>query len=348
MAEEGLAELAARVRVCVLCRLHQGRAHAVPGEGPADARVLLIGEGPGRHEDEQGRPFVGTAGKILDAALAKAGLTRGDVFITNAVKCRPPENRKPRTDEVAACRPYLLAQTRIIRPGAIATLGDTALKGLLDPGTELATARRRRLRHEGIPVIATYHPAAALYNRRLVETLAKDLARAKRAALSPVPRIRSGRPRPAKPVRSVISCGAAVFDAEGRILLLRRADEGLWCLPKGALEHGETREAAAMREVREEAGLQVRLLSPLPEIRYGFYSPDDDTNVDKRVVYFLAERVGGRVQLEPGFEDARWCTRLEAVRLLHYENDRNVVRAAFQALSRSTAGTRARGRGASS
>ncbi len=345
---EGLADLAARIRECTLCRLHEGRTHAVPGEGPERATLFLIGEGPGRNEDERGRPFVGAAGKILEAALAKAGLSREEVFVTNAVKCRPPENRKPRADEVAACRPYLLAQIEAVRPGAIVTLGDTALRTLQGPGTDLASARRRRrLVHVGIPVIATYHPAAAIYNRSLVATIAKDIARATRAARAPV-RIRSGRPRPSKPTRPAVSSGCAVMNAEGRVLLLRRADEGLWCLPKGTLEPGETEGPAAVREVREETGLEVRIVAPLTEVRYGFYSPEDDMNVDKRVAYFLAERIGGRLALEPLFEDARWCTRSEALRLLHYENDRDVVRAAFRALEGPSGGRRGRGRGASS
>ncbi len=348
MAEDALADLAARIGVCTLCRLHETRVRAVPGEGPAGAKLLLIGEGPGGHEDRTGRPFVGAAGKLLDGALARAGVARPDAFITNAVKCRPPDNRRPRADEVASCRPYLLAQIAAVRPLAIVTLGDTALKALLGPGVDVPGARRRRVRLGGTPVIATYHPAAALYNRRLVETLAKDLAKASRAARRPGPWIRSGRPRPSKPVRPAVSSGAAVFNAEGRILLLRRADEGLWCLPKGTQEPGESLHETALREVREETGLTVRLLAPLKEVRYGFYSPSDDTNVDKRVAYFLAERTGGRLALEEGFEDARWCTRREAVRLLHFENDRNVVRAAFDAIAGPSAGSPARGRGSSS
>src|SRR3970040_187585 len=128
---ESLPDLAARIRVATLCRLHEGRTRAVPGQGPERATLFLVGEGPGRNEDEKGLPFVGTAGRILDAALAKAPIARGEALVPNAVNCRPPDNRKPRADEVAACRPYLLAQLDAVRPGAIVTLGGTAPHALL-------------------------------------------------------------------------------------------------------------------------------------------------------------------------------------------------------------------------
>ncbi len=339
-----LEDLAARIRACTLCRLHEGRTRAVPGEGPRDAKLFFVGEAPGRHEDEAGRPFVGAAGKVLDAALVTAGLTRGDVFITNVVKCRPPENRRPMADEIAACRPYLVAQVHAVRPGALVALGDTAVTGLLGPATDLSTARGSLPRFEGIPVVATYHPAATLYNRGLTKLRESDLARAARIARTP--RRRSGKPRPGKPTKTAVSSGCAVIDAEGRILLLRRADERIWGLPKGTVESGETLEETAVREVREETGLQVRVLRPLTEIRYRFYSPRDDANVEKRVVYFLAERVGGRLKPEPGFDDPRWFPRAEALRRLHFENDRNVVRRAFEALETATGRTRGRGRAA--
>src|SRR5437879_12630818 len=127
---DALEDLAARIRACTLCRLHEGRSHAVPGEGPPDAKLFLVGEAPGRHEDEEGRPFVGPAGTVLDAVLDKLGLSRHNVFITNVVKCRPPENRKPRADEIAACRPYLVAQIRAVPPAVLVALGDP-------PGTSL-------------------------------------------------------------------------------------------------------------------------------------------------------------------------------------------------------------------
>ena len=340
---EELQDLAGRIRACTLCRLHEGRAHAVPGEGPLHARIVLIGEAPGRHEDEAGRPFVGAAGKVLDAALQHAGLTRGDVFITNVVKCRPPENRRPRTDEIAACRPYLVAQVHAIQPGVLVAMGDTAVSGLLGSGADLASARRGHPVFEGIPVVATYHPAATLYDRGLAKVLEADLGRA--ARLARLPGRKTGRSRPGKPTKAALSAGCAVLDAGGRVLLIRRADERIWGLPKGTVEPGETLEETAMREVREETGLQVRVLRALTEIRYKFYSPRDDANVEKRVVYFLAERVAGRLALEPGFDDARWFPRAEALRRLHFENDRNVVRRAFEALA-PTGRTRGRGRAA--
>ena len=339
-----LEDLATRIRTCTLCRLHEGRTLAVPGEGPPDARIFLVGEAPGRHEDDSGRPFVGAAGRMLDAALGKAGLTRKDVFITNVVKCRPPENHRPRADEIEACHPYLVAQVRAVRPRVLVALGDTAVTGLLGPQVDLASARKGHPRFERIPIVATYHPAAILYNRALFDDLREDIEKA--ARLARVPRRRSGKPRPGKPTKTALSAGCAVVDKEGRILLIRRADERLWGLAKGTVEPGESLQETAVREVREETGLQVRVLGPLTEVRYRFYSPRDDANVEKRVVYFLAERVGGRIKLEPGFDDARWMSRPEALRRVHFENDKNVVRRAFEALSGVTGRTPSRARGA--
>lgn len=172
------------IRVCTLCHLHEARANAVPGEGSARAAVLLVGEAPGRDEDASGRPFVGRAGRILDAALEAARLPRKSVFITNVVKCRPPRNRRPRPVEVAACRRYLVAQITCVQPRVIVTLGATALRGLLGPGHELKTARKKLLHLGGIPVVATYHPAAVLYNRRLEGELRRDLATVARSVVS--------------------------------------------------------------------------------------------------------------------------------------------------------------------
>ena len=123
MEAEVLAEIAREVSVCTRCKLHHSRKRAVPGEGPANAQIMFIGEGPGFYENEQGRPFVGQAGKFLDELLQRAGLKRSEVFITNVVKCRPPGNRDPELDELQACGAYLERQIAAINPLVIVTLG---------------------------------------------------------------------------------------------------------------------------------------------------------------------------------------------------------------------------------
>jgi uracil-DNA glycosylase len=304
----------------------------VPGEGPLDADVFLIGEAPGRDEDASGRPFVGAAGKILNKAFAAARLPRDSLFITNVVKCRPPANRGPRADEVNACRPYLKTQIEAVRPKVLVTLGSTALKALLGPSCDLKQARGETIAYESIPLVPTYHPAAILYNRRLETSLRNDLRKAAKLAHAKRTQIRSGRPRKGRPTRPTASSGAVVASPEGEILLLRRTDEEIWCLPKGTVERGETLEQTAIREVREETGLRVKLLRPLHEVRYSFYWPPARANYDKTVTYFLAKPTGGRLVPEPGFEEARWVTRAEAMRLLFWKNDKDVVARAFDAM----------------
>lgn len=131
-----------------------------------------------------------------------------------------------------------------------------------------------------------------------------------------------------------LSAGGVVFRPNGKVLLLRRADERRWCLPKGGVEKGETPEQAARREIREEAGLYTNLVDEVADIRYQYYWPPDEVNYDKTVRYYLAEVVGGSIKLERGFDRARWCTEKEALRLLHYENDKRVVRRGFRSLHR--------------
>lgn|GEM_PF-206739 len=322
---ERLEALAAQIRACTACRLHEHRNAAVPGEGAFDASVLIVGEAPGREEDASGRPFAGSAGAILDRALAAAGLGRKDAFVTNAVKCRPPENRTPKPDEIEACRTYLLQQIDCVRPKVILALGTSALRGLVGPRVELQQVRSRELRYGAVPVIATYHPAAVLYRRRLERELRRDVGKAARTLRLPRPRVRSGPPREGRPSETAISSGAVVANPDGRILLLRRADEDIWCLPKGTVEPGETLEATALREVEEESGLKVKLLRPLLTIHYAYYWPPRDVNVDKTVAYFLSEPVGGRLNPEHGFDEARWVGGGQALRLLHWKNDKDVV-----------------------
>jgi len=161
---DSLEAVAAMVGSCTRCALAQGRTHAVPGEGHPEARLLLIGEGPGAKEDATGRPFVGAAGELLNSILKAIHIPRESVFIANIVKCRPPQNRKPLPDEVAACLPYLQRQVALIRPKVIMALGGTAAESLLGLRKSLGQLRNQVHSYGGIPVVVTYHPAALLRN----------------------------------------------------------------------------------------------------------------------------------------------------------------------------------------
>ena len=158
---DAIAEL---VAACTKCRLCEARRHTVPGEGPRDARLVVVGEGPGRVEDETGRPFVGQAGELLTKILAAIELSRDRVFICNVVKCRPPENRVPQYDEISACVPYLFRQIDLLKPQVILAMGGTAAQTLLNTKQSLGALRNQIHRFRGIPVIVTYHPAALLRN----------------------------------------------------------------------------------------------------------------------------------------------------------------------------------------
>ena len=164
VAATDLDEVVAAVRECVACPLHAGRANTVPGEGPGDARLVVVGEGPGKTEDETGRPFVGRAGKLLDDILKAIDLPRDRVFICNVVKCRPPNNRKPAGDEIESCAGYLYRQLEIIRPAVILAMGGTAAETLLGTRQSLGSLRNKVHEFRGIPLVVTYHPAALLRN----------------------------------------------------------------------------------------------------------------------------------------------------------------------------------------
>lgn len=155
--------LAATVAACRQCRLCETRKQAVLGVGDRNANWLFVGEGPGAEEDEKGEPFVGQAGKLLDNMLAAIGLRRGeDVYIANAVKCRPPQNRTPEAEEIAVCRPYLERQIALLQPKLIVALGRPAAQSLLQTEVKIASARGRVHDCHGIPLIVTYHPAYLL------------------------------------------------------------------------------------------------------------------------------------------------------------------------------------------
>lgn len=161
---EGLTAIAAKVEDCRACGLAAGRGRVVPGQGPENAACMLIGEAPGAQEDKQGLPFVGPAGQLLDRMLAAVGLKRAEVFVTNLVKCRPPANRDPQPEEVAACRGFLEAQVRTVRPRVILTLGRPAAQSLLSSDAPISALRGSWKEYLGLPLLPTFHPAYLLRN----------------------------------------------------------------------------------------------------------------------------------------------------------------------------------------
>lgn len=184
---EELEKLAEEIRQCRKCGLGSSRTNAVPGEGNAGARIMFVGEAPGGDEDAQGRPFVGRAGQLLDKIIAACGLERGDVYIGNILKCRPPENRDPRADEIIACLPHLQRQIELIQPEIIVALGAHAARTLLDTTESIGQLRGRfheyfaGLGQVPVKLMATYHPAFLLRSyspenrRRVWEDMQKVL-----------------------------------------------------------------------------------------------------------------------------------------------------------------------------
>lgn len=187
-----MREIEAQVRTCQLCRLAKTRTNAVPGEGDYGAEVMFIGEGPGYHEDRQGRPFVGNAGQFLNELLDIAGLSRQDVFITNVVKCRPPNNRDPNPDEMAACGGYLDRQIALINPRMIVTLGRFSMARFF-PGEKISQIHGMARMVEGRLCVAMYHPAAGLHQASLADIIRADFRKLPiimeqgRRLLNPVP-----------------------------------------------------------------------------------------------------------------------------------------------------------------
>jgi uracil-DNA glycosylase len=173
---EALREIGRQVSNCDKCVLKNTRKRAVPGEGPEDAEVMLIGEGPGFHENEQGRPFVGAAGQFLNELLKRSALTREKVFITNVVKCRPPNNRDPMPEELAACAAYLDRQIEIINPKVIITLGRFSMARYFPMG-KISVIHGQASWIHGRLVVAMYHPAAALHQSQLRPVLEQDFSR---------------------------------------------------------------------------------------------------------------------------------------------------------------------------
>ncbi|ADN51326.1 type-4 uracil-DNA glycosylase [Vulcanisaeta distributa] len=186
----GYDELVNLMLNCTKCKLHKSRRRVVPGEGPLNAKIMIIGEAPGEREDEEGRPFVGAAGQLLTKLLNNVGIRREEVYITNVVKCRPPNNRDPEPDEIEACRPYLITQILMIRPQIIICLGRHSAREILTMAgypeksvSNISSIRGKvfnvKLGDLNVKVLPTYHPAAALYNPRLRGVIEEDLRKVK-------------------------------------------------------------------------------------------------------------------------------------------------------------------------
>lgn len=175
-AVQELEQIGKEVSQCTKCELHYSRKLTVPGEGPPDAEIMFIGEGPGFHENEQGRPFVGAAGKFLEELLSSINLKRSDVFIANVIKCRPPGNRDPLPQELSACSEYLERQILAINPRVVVTLGRYSMAHYL-PNAKISQVHGQAIRVRGRLIVAMYHPAAALHQRSLRPTIEADFAK---------------------------------------------------------------------------------------------------------------------------------------------------------------------------
>ena len=198
-----LEEVARLVKNCTDCPLAGGRINAVPGEGPSNAEVMFIGEGPGFQEDRQGRPFVGAAGKFLEELLASINMTRQQVFIANMIKCRPPQNRDPSPAEMSSCSKYLDRQIELLDPKLIVTLGRFSL-GRFFPGESISRARGRVREKDGRRIYPVMHPAAALHRQELRSVIVQDF--------SQIPAIIADMPQVEPDVALTVSSGSAPHD----------------------------------------------------------------------------------------------------------------------------------------
>ena len=161
---------------CTKCDLCKTRTNAVPGKGNFQSDVIFVGEAPGRNEDKNGEPFIGVAGKKLSIALNEAGISRDEVYITNIVKCRPPNNRVPNTNERDTCKEYLKQEISIIKPKLICILGNTAFNSILG-GSEITKFRGKVVRKDNLLYFLTIHPAATIYNQKLIDVLKNDIVK---------------------------------------------------------------------------------------------------------------------------------------------------------------------------
>lgn len=173
--------LPAEAAGCLRCALGESRHSLVFGEGNSQAEIMLVGEAPGAKEDESGRPFVGPAGRILNKILEEVGIRREDVYITGVVKCRPPQNRLPKREEVAACVPFLAKQIEILQPKIIVCLGSLAAKTIIDPKTKISEVRGKWVEKNGRKIMPTYHPASVFHDQEKMDAIREDFRQVKEA-----------------------------------------------------------------------------------------------------------------------------------------------------------------------
>jgi len=177
---QNLGQIAKRVSVCRKCRLWETRKNTVPGEGPSNSKLFLIGEGPGESEDETGRPFIGQSGRLLSKMMEEAGIDRKKVFITSILKCRPPRNRKPKEDEIKSCMPYLQEQIEAVQPKMIGLMGLVAIKNTIGDHRKLKEMHGKVVKQGNYNYFITYHPAAARRFKKFKQLMAQDFKKLKR------------------------------------------------------------------------------------------------------------------------------------------------------------------------
>jgi uracil-DNA glycosylase len=274
-----LERIAGEVRACTNCRLHETRTRAVPGEGSPETEVVFVGEGPGFNEDREGRPFVGRAGALLVKFLATLGWRRDEVFITNIVKCRPPENRDPEPDEIAACAPYLRRQLEILDPALVVTLGRHSL-GRFMPGERISAAHGTvrpidpSTGASNALAFALYHPAAALRAPQIERTSYADFARIPAALLE-------SRARREGPAAQVEPFRAASNEPSSLDAITITAEPG----PLALAPAQDPEPAAELVAVAAGVGVAVAA-APAPTSDHSYLTSSEPTGLDDQLTLF--------------------------------------------------------------